>query len=121
MLSHEMAHIVRQHTLNRIVKDAALSLLLRQLSGRHAASAWLSKAGGQLLRSAFSRDDELEADVFAVALVRTAGGDTLAGERLLEKLAQGSPGQSVSIAGDYLATHPPFLERIANLRARRPG
>jgi beta-barrel assembly-enhancing protease len=121
VLGHEMAHIVRQHTLNRIVKDAALSLLLRQLSVRHAASAWLSKAGRQVLSRAFSREDELEADVFAVALIGTAGGDASAGERLLEKLAQVAPGQSVGIAGDYLATHPPLMERVAHLRARRPG
>src|SRR5213595_2236666 len=44
VVAHEMAHIVRRHTLDRILKDAALSLLLRQTSGRHAASAWLSKA-----------------------------------------------------------------------------
>ena len=109
VLGHEMAHIVRRHTLNRIVKDAALSLLLRQSSGRHAASAWLSKAGQQLLGRAYSRDDELEADVFAASLVGTAGGDALAGERLLEKLAQGASGQSVGIAGDYLAAHPPLI------------
>ena len=120
VLGHEMAHIMRQHTLNRIVKDAALSLLLSQSSGKNAASAWLSKAGRQLLGRAFSREDELEADVFAVALVGTAGGDASAGERLLEKLAQGF-GQSVCIAGEYLATHPPLIERVANLRARRRG
>ena len=121
VLGHEMAHIVLRHTLDRIVKDAALSLLLRQLSSRHAAGAWLSKAGGPLLRSAFSRDDELEADIFAVTLLKTAGGDALAGERLLEKLAPGASGRSVGFAGSYLATHPPFLERIANLSARRAG
>ena len=121
VLGHEMAHIVRRHTLDRIVKDAALSLLLRQSSGRNAASAWLSKAGRQLLGCAFSRNDELEADVFAVTLVGTAGGDELAGERLLEKLAQWTSGQSVGIAGEYLATHPPLIERVANLRARRRG
>src|SRR6266404_1309378 len=44
-----MAHIVRRHAVDRIVKDAALSLLLRQTSGRNAASAWLNKAGRQLL------------------------------------------------------------------------
>ena len=121
VLGHEMAHIVRQHTLNRIVKDAALSLLLRQSSGRNAASAWLGQAGRQLLGRAFSREDELEADVFAVALVGAAGGDALAGERLLEKLAQWTSGQSVAIAGEYLATHPPLMERVANLRARRRG
>ena len=121
VLGHEMAHIVRRHTLDRIVKDAALTMLLRQFSGRHAASAWLSKAGRQLLSRAFSRDDELEADTFAVVLLRTAGGDPLAGEHLLEKLAQRTSGQSVGMVGEYLATHPPLTERVANLRARRPG
>jgi len=121
-LGHEMAHIALRHTLNRIVKDAALSLLLRQLPGRHAASAWLSKAGRQLLSSAFSREDELEADEFAAALVGSAGGDALAGVRLLEKLARGSSVQNVSVvAGDYLTTHPPFAERIARLRAQKLG
>ena len=121
VLAHEMAHIVRRHTLDRIVKDAAVSLLLRQASGRHAASAWLNQAGRQLLTSAFSRDDEQEADAFAVALVGAAGGDATAGERLLERLAQASFGQSVASAGEYLTTHPPLLERVANLRAlRRP-
>ena len=119
VVAHEMAHIVRRHTLDRILKDAALSLLLRQTSGRHAASAWLSKAGRQLLGGSYSTDDELEADAFAVALVGTAGGDALAGERLLEELAQRVP--SVGIAGDYFATHPPLVERVANLRAKRQG
>jgi beta-barrel assembly-enhancing protease len=119
VVGHEMAHIVRQHTLNRIIKDATLSLLLRQISSRHAASAWLSKAGRELLSRAYSRDDELDADNFAVALVGTAGGDASAGERLLEKLAQGASGQSLGFLGDYLATHPPLIDRIANLRARR--
>ena len=117
LVAHEMAHIVRRHSLDRILKDAALSLLLRQTSGRHAASAWLGKAGRQLLGGAYSSDDELEADAFAAALVGTAGGDALAGERLLEKLAHRV--QSIGIAGDYFATHPPLVERVANLRAKR--
>jgi Zn-dependent protease with chaperone function len=123
VLGHEMAHIVRRHSLNRIVKDAALSLLLRQSSGRHAASAWLSKAGKQLLGNAYSREDELEADVFAVALVGTAGGDASAGERLLEKLAQGVSGQSVGIVGDAFsgmtstgASRRPRMKRISLAR-----
>ncbi len=119
VVGHEMGHIVRRHTLDRIVKDAALSLLLRQLSGRHAAGAWLSQAGRQLLDRAFSREDELDADLFAVGLVKTAGGEAAAAERLLEKLAQTSAGQSVAMAGDYLATHPLPAERIAALRAVR--
>jgi len=121
VLGHEMGHIVLRHILDRIVKDAALSLLLRQSSARQAASAWLGKAGRQVLVSACSREDELEADAFAVALLRTAGGDASAGERLLEKLARSSSGQGVGVAGGYFASHPPLPERVTHLRARRPG
>ena len=45
VLGHEMAHIVRQHTLNRVVKDAALSLLLRQTFGRRALPSQRSWGG----------------------------------------------------------------------------
>jgi len=72
-----------------------------------------------LLGGSYSTDDELEADAFAVALVGIAGGDALAGERLLEALAQRV--RSVGIVGDYFTTHPPLVERIANLRAKRQG
>lgn len=117
VLGHEMGHIVRRHALDRLVSDAALSLLLRQSSSKLAASAWLGRAGRQVLTRAYSRDNELEADAFAVTLIRTAGGEPEGGERLLEKLAQWSRGQSLSVAGDYLASHPPPTERLASLRA----
>jgi predicted Zn-dependent protease len=121
VLGHEMGHVVRRHTLDRIVKDAALSLLLRQSSGRLAAGAWLNQVGRQALASAYSQEDELEADGFAMALVRSAGGDASAGERLLEKFACANSGQAVGLAGNYFATHPPLPTRLACLRARSPG
>ena len=77
--------------------------------------------GQQALARAYSREEELEADAFAVALVRTAGGDALAGERLLERLARQTSGQGIGIAGDYFATHPPLMERVAHLRAKGSG
>jgi predicted Zn-dependent protease len=121
VLGHEIGHIVLRHTLDRIVKDAALSLLLRHASRKQAASAWFGQTGRQILSRAFSREDELEADGFAVALVRKAGGDFLAAERLFEKLARLTSGQRVGLAGHYLATHPPFPERLANLLTRTRG
>jgi Zn-dependent protease with chaperone function len=121
VLGHEMAHIVRRHTLDRLVQDAALSLLLRHSSGQRAASAWLSQTGRQLLPRAFSRDNELEADAFAVALIRSAGGEASAAERLLGRLAQQTSAQKIGLPGDYFATHPPLMERVANIRAQQPG
>ncbi len=121
IIAHEMGHIVRRHTLDRIVKDAAVTLLLRQSSGRSAASAWLRNAGRQALGSAFARENEFEADRFAVALIRSAGGDPLAAERLLDKLAASTAGGNVSCQGSYFAGHPPFAERLARLRAGTPA
>jgi len=72
-----------------------------------------------LLSRAFSRTEELEADGFAETLVRTAGGDPLAGESLLEKLARPTAAQGGGIAGDYFAAHPALMDRVINLRVRR--
>jgi len=119
VLGHEMGHILRRHTLDRLVRDAALSLLLRQSSGKLAASAWLGKAGRQVLARAYSKENELEADAFAIGLIKSAGGEPQAGERFLEKLEQWSSGQNVSVLGDYLASHPSPAARLASLRA--PG
>ena len=119
VLGLEMAHIKLRHTLDRIVRDSVLSLLLRQSPGRTAASAWLQKVGQQTLGRAYSRDDESAADSFALSLIRTCGGDVLAGERLLEKLAQGRARPSAATWAEYLATHPPLAERIDHLRSER--
>ena len=88
ILGHEMAHIVLRHAVDRIVRDSLFSLLLRQSALKQAAGAWLGRVGQQALSRAYSRENELEADAFAVSLIRTSGGDVSAGERLLEKLAQ---------------------------------
>ncbi len=116
VLAHEMGHVVRRHTLNRLVKDAAVSLLLRRSSGKIAASAWFNNVGRQMLAAAFSKDDELEADRFARDLIDTAGGDPLGGERFLEKLRNQTSGREVATRGEYFSSHPCPAERLANLR-----
>lgn len=119
VLGHEMAHIVLRHAVERIVRDSAFSLLLRQVSGRHAIGAWLGRVGQQALSRAYSRAEELEADAFAVSLVRISGGDALAGEQLLERLVQRMSSQSAVLVGDYFETHPPLPQRLAQLRSRQ--
>jgi Zn-dependent protease with chaperone function len=39
----------------------------------------------------------------------------------MEKLARMTRGGGSSVPGDYFATHPPFDERLANLRSKRKG
>jgi predicted Zn-dependent protease len=46
------------------------------------------RLGDKLLAGGYSKGDEFETDIFAMALVRTAGGDPSAGEQFLEGLAE---------------------------------
>ena len=116
VLAHEMAHIKLRHTLDRIVQDSVFSLLLRQSPAKHAVAAWLGKVGQQTLSRAYSRESEMQADSFAVSLLKTCGGNPLGAERLLEKLAQREPNHNPAVWTEYMATHPPLRERIAHLR-----
>ena len=116
LLGHEMGHIVRRHALDRLVKDAAISLLLRKSSGKGAASAWLRQVGQKELNRAYSREEEFEADAFSTVLLKTAGGDTGAAEHVLQKLDHQLSGQDGYVLGNYVANHPRFSERLANLR-----
>jgi predicted Zn-dependent protease len=119
VLAHEMGHIVLRHAAERTFRDSVFSVLLQQSSSRNAAIAWLEKVGQQGLSRAYSRESELEADDFAISLIRSCGGNVLAGEQLLEKLAQRSPNQNVAAGIEFLATHPPVTDRIAHMRSQR--
>jgi predicted Zn-dependent protease len=120
LVGHEMAHIVLRHAVDKLIKDAAVSLLLRKASSRQAATTWLNNAGRQLL-GRYSREVEFEADAYSFSLLRTAGGDPLIAEHFLKKLAQQSSVQSIGALGEYFSNHPPLLERISNLHARIQG
>jgi Zn-dependent protease with chaperone function len=114
-----MGHIVLRHTVERMVQDAAVSLLLRRAPGRQAAGAILRKVGHQMLTRAFSRENEFKADCFAKDLVTAAGGDPLGGVQLLSRLDHRSAGRPSDFLGEYFSTHPPLSERIARLGVSR--
>jgi len=75
----------------------------------------LRQQGFTLLRSAHSRDCELEADEFGLRLMKAAGFSTGGAIALMQRLEQlrVPPSQ----LGQYFASHPPASERIARLRA----
>jgi beta-barrel assembly-enhancing protease len=63
VIAHEMAHVIRRHSLRKIVKSSGLSVMLALLVGDASALAGLvSQTTGMLGESAFSRDYEREAD-----------------------------------------------------------
>jgi predicted Zn-dependent protease len=113
VLAHETAHSLCAHVHDRILG----SLLLRLLTGMLTTGGWLGRlVRGYLQRaltSAYSQDQEVEADAEAIRLLRRAGFDPRAGDRLFARLEH--IGGRVRQSG-YFATHPPLAVRRARLQ-----
>ena len=118
VLAHEMAHVVCRHCMERMLANSLFSTLSRTLSPRNAAGAWLRQMGVKFLTSAYSRDNEQEADEFAVLLARAAGFEPRAGARLLGRLAK--QGTTRPLAA-YFGSHPPLDERISDILHHASG
>lgn len=69
VLAHEMGHVEHRHTVNNIVKQLGLKAVIAMIAG----GSGMENISGQLLSNYFSREDESEADDFALALLEKAG------------------------------------------------
>ena len=114
VLGHEMAHVMNQDPMERIVTNAALGAAVRVLPGAGAARGWLRSAGARLLQSAYSQDREMEADALGVRLAGAAGFDRSAAVRFIARLA-GLRAASPQVFPEYFSSHPPLGERSKNL------
>lgn len=116
IVGHEMAHITKGHTMERIVMGSAVSFAANLAVVRSAVVGWARKAGVEAIQSVYSRDHELEADALAIALIQAAGYDVNAGERLLAGLANLCPGSDPQGLDRYFSSHPAASVRIAEIR-----
>jgi len=119
VLAHEMAHITKGHTMERIVMGSAVTIVSNLVTLRTAMVGWVRKAGVDAVQSVYSREQELEADALATALIHAAGYDPAAGERMLAGLAKQCPGSESNGYRKYFSTHPDSAVRIAEIRRIR--
>jgi predicted Zn-dependent protease len=115
VVAHEMAHVIRRHAINRVLRQTAYSAASILTPGRGVIAPWLQRIGLQWLERAYSREQEFEADALAVLLTRAGGFDPHGALRLFERLRALDPGGARGL-GAYLSTHPPVDDRIAELR-----
>ena len=117
VVGHEMGHVVRGHAMERVTNQLVLSAGLRaaRLPGGLLAQ-WVVSAGASLLRSAYSQDQELDADEFGARLAAAAGYDPRGAIRALERLQSMQRGGELPLA-QYFSSHPPLEVRIEKLRA----
>ncbi len=129
VLSHEMAHVTANHGIERQKREEAeviasrvvAEVLSSDLAGKQAL------ARGKLRLAAFSRQQELQADVIGVRTLGEAGYDPYAAARFLDSMASYSHFTSVDPTADqsldFLSSHPNAPQRVelARMHARAFG
>ncbi len=129
VLSHEMAHVTANHGIERqrreeaevIASRVVAEVLSSDLAGKQAL------ARGKLRLAAFSRQQELQADVIGVRMLGEAGYDPYAAPRFLDSMAAYARFSSVDPdtdqSLDFLSSHPNAPQRVdlARRHARAQG
>jgi len=114
ILSHEMAHVIRGHAMDRIISNSAISIASRTVNIAGLFAPWLRKVGVKFLESAYSRDMESDADILGARLLTASGYDPQASVRLLSRLAELN--QASDHLSTYFSSHPSMELRINNIR-----
>ena len=115
ILGHEMGHVIRGHSMGRIITNSAIAVGAKATPIRGLLASWLGKVGVEFLESAYSQDLELEADVLGARLAAVAGYDPHAPTQLLSRLSEVNQPAKQSSLGNYFSSHPAFDVRIHNI------
>ena len=118
VVAHEMAHVIRRHAINRLLRQTALSAAALAAPGRGSLAPWIRKVGLEWLERAYSQKHEFEADALGALLMRAAGFDPAGALRLLQRLGGLDQTADHLGLGPYLSTHPAVEDRILHLRHR---
>jgi len=118
VLAHEVGHVHYRHTMRQLLEGSATALLVAGLTGDIASSTSLAAAApALLLQMKYSRDDEREADDYAVDTMTRAGLDGRALAIMLGRLEKaGRQSQRVGMP-TFLSSHPGTDERRAAILA----
>ena len=113
VLAHELGHHQYRHGLKRVGRILLWNVVLNLMFGR-ANSGGLNLAL-QLTEASYSREQEREADHFALRRVHAVYGDTEGALAFFELIQQRYDRGNASWLG-FLSSHPPTAERLADLR-----
>jgi predicted Zn-dependent protease/TPR repeat protein len=116
VLAHEVGHLHYRHTMRRLLESSATALVIAGVTGDIASTTSLAAAAPTiLLQAKYSRDNEREADRYAIGLMRTAGLEPRRLGTILARMEADRPRR----AGlpTFLSSHPATEEREALARA----
>jgi predicted Zn-dependent protease len=129
VISHEMAHVLLNHALERakVAEQAAIveRVATDVLTDPNASRS--TRDGSRMTLATFSRNQEIEADRVGITIAGRAGFDPFAASRFLDKLQAYADFRSAighhDDAAGFLASHPATPERrqLALVAARQFG
>jgi len=123
VLAHELGHVHNRHTMRSLLESSGVALIVAGLTGDIASTSSLAAAApALLLQTKYSRDNEREADTYAVEMMKKASMDPAALARILARLDGGAGKKKKRGPGipTFLSTHPATEERKALALAGKP-
>jgi predicted Zn-dependent protease len=112
VICHEIAHIEKNHVMNKLVKEVGLSVLISMSTG-NGNSEMIKEALKRLSSSAYDRRLESEADLTAVDYLIKAGIDPGPFANFLYRLADETKNLPHQIY--WISTHPESKERAEKI------
>lgn len=126
VMLHEIGHVEHQHSMKMMAQATATSMLFALMFGDiEGAGEMVIGAGASLMQSAFSRDMEREADIFAYTQLHKLGQSPTDFADAMTALMK-SHGSTTTDASEerslsnYLSSHPAMHERIEAARNWKP-
>ncbi len=115
VLAHEFGHITENHVMDRMMTEFGTTLLL-MMSGMDAGSEVISNILRILTTTAFSREQEREADQKAIEYLTAADIDPMHLGNFLLRVSTKGGGRNIP---EWVSTHPDSRERAAKIFEQR--
>lgn len=112
VIGHELAHMEKNHVMNKLIKEIGLSVLISMTTGNGNASA-IKEAIKHLSSTAYDRKLETEADLSAADYLIKAGIDPESFANFLYRLADETKHLPSQIY--WISTHPESKERAEKI------
>ncbi len=117
VLAHELGHVAHRDAMRAVIHAGGISFLVGTLLGDFTGAGALVIGSKFLLSNRYSRNNETEADAFAIEVMTKAGGDVRALAGFLRRVAR-TPGERQL---EILLTHPVTDDRVAAIERGAPS
>ncbi|MCH2101779.1 MAG: M48 family metallopeptidase, partial [Planctomycetes bacterium] len=113
VLAHELGHHQNRHALKRLGRTLLTGAAFHLVAGASAGDLAIIDSGLTLAGLAYTRDQELDADLFGLNLVHRAYGTTVGALEFFETMLEISGNESSFAA--MLHSHPLTEDRMENI------